>query len=270
MRRRSLLVALALLALLLGGAGLGYFLVVVYEPDVYQQAAAPPGDLRVENSQNCLRGFSQLLANSKNPPDNDWYVTFNDVDVNSYFEEGFISQGLAPRMLPDGMSRPHVVFEPGKAHIAFRYGTGGWNTVVTIDLRVWLAREEPNAVALELESVRAGALPISSQWLVDEFSKAGRKFSGPAPPSADDAAPGLEDLADAGREGSGMDLTWYRLNGHPVALLRFQADQAHPTLLLQDIRLDRGSLTIRGRASEAALHTLLMQFPPGLSRPILD
>src|SRR6202011_1049976 len=125
--------------------------------------------------------------------------------------------------LPDAVSRPHVVFEPGKAHLAFRYGAGGWATIISIDLRIWLAREEPNAVALELEGLRAGALPISGQWLQEEFAKAGRE------------------------SGGGMDVSWYRVNGHPVALLRFQPDQAHPTLLLQGVDVDQGTLTIRGR-----------------------
>src|SRR5437764_358064 len=83
------------------------------------------------------------------------------------------------------------------------------------------------------------AQPISGRWLVEDVAKAGRE------------------------SGSGLAVTWYRHNGHPVALLRFQADQAHPTLLLQDVHLDKGSLTIRGRSPEAALHSLLLNFPDG-------
>ncbi|HVS36952.1 MAG TPA: hypothetical protein VMS17_15435, partial [Gemmataceae bacterium] len=60
------------------------------------------------------------------------------------------------------------------------------------------------------------------------------------------------------------------LNGHPVAVLRFQANQAHPSLLLQDVRVDQGSLTIRGRASEAALNAFLMRLPDGLLKPVSD
>ena len=197
---------LALVVLLFGGAGVLLFLVVGYEPDVYSRAAAPPGEARRHESEKFLDEFSHLYNNAAGA-DRDWYVQFNDEQINSYLEEGFIKQGLASRVLPECVSRPHIVFEPGKAELAFRYG-GAWNTVITIDLRIWLAREEPNTVALELEGLRAGALPISGQWLQEEFAKAGRE------------------------SGGGMDVSWYRLNGHPVALLRFQADQAHPTLLL--------------------------------------
>ena len=64
--------------------------------------------------------------------------------------------------------------------------------------------------------------------------------------------------------------SWFRLNGHPVALLRFQADQAHPSLLLQDVHLDQGSLTIRGRATEAAMNAFLMGLPDGVLKPVSD
>ena len=147
--------------------------------------------------------------------------------------------------MPAGVSRPHIVFEPGKAELAFRYGSG-WNSVITIDLRIWLASAEPNAVALELDGLRAGALPISGQWLQEEFAKAGRE------------------------SGGGMDVSWYRRDGHPVALLRFQPDQAHPTLLLQDVHVDQGTLTIRGRSPEAAMHAFLMRFPDGILKPVSD
>jgi hypothetical protein len=237
--------ALALFVSLVGGAGLVLYLIVGYEPEIYSEARAPEGDLRVKESLECLGEFANLKTNAQGA-DSDWYVQFKDEQLNSYLEEGFIKEGLASRLLPESVSRPHFVFEPNKVHVAFRYGSGGWNTIISIDLRVWLAKEEMNAVALELEGLRAGALPISGQWLLEEIAQ------------------------DARKNGHGLDVTWYRLNGHPVALLRFQADQAHPTLLLQDVHLEKGSLTIRGRSPEAALHSLLLNLPDGVIKPVVD
>ena len=244
MTRRSFLVALALVLVLFGGAGLLLFLVVGYQPAAYTQAVAATPEARTQKSQDFLAEFSNLYGNVSEA-DRDWGNQFTDEQVNSYLDEGFIQQGLASRVLPDGVRRPHVVFDQDKVHVVFRYGTGGWNTTVSIDLRVWLARDEANAVALELEGVWAGALPISGQWLMEEFAKAGRN------------------------SGNGLDVTWYRLNGHPVALVRFQADQPHPTLLLQDVHLDRGLLTIRGRSPEAGQHALLLN-PPDNPRMVIQ
>jgi hypothetical protein len=237
MSRRSLFMALGLAVVLIAGAGLILYLVLGYEPDLYRQAAAPAGEARSQMSQDFLKEFSTLLSAPE--AERDWYVQFSDQQINSYLDEGFIKEGLASHVLPDGVSRPHVVFGPEKVHVAFCYGIGGWNTVISLDLRVWLAKAEPNAVALELEGIRAGALPISSQWLLEEFRK-------------------------VGRDKNGLDLTWYRTNGHPVALLRFQADQPHPSLLLQGVQMKQGSLTIRGRSPESvSIHSLFRL--PGLA-----
>jgi hypothetical protein len=237
MSRRTLFMALGLAVFLIGGAGLVLFLVVGYEPAVYSQAVAPTAEARSQLSQDFLKEFSTLLSAPE--AERDWYVEFSDKQINSYLDEGFIKEGLATRILPDGVSHPHVVFGPETVHLAFRYGVGAWNTVISVDLRVWLAKGEPNAVALELEGIRAGALPISSQWLLEEFRK-------------------------VGRDKNGLDLTWYRTNGHPVALLRFQADQPHPSLLLQGVLMQQGSLTIRGRSPESV--SLNSLFPlPGLA-----
>ena len=234
MSRRCLFLVLSLAVVLIGASGVVLFLVVGYEPDVYSQAVAPNAEARSQLSQDFLKEFSTLL----NAPEaeRDWGVTFSDEQINSYLEEGFINEGLATRVLPEGVSRPHIVFGPEKVHFAFRYGLGAWNTVISLDLRVWLAKGEPNAVALELEGIRAGALPISSQWLMEEFRK-------------------------VGRDKNGLDLTWYRTNGHPVALLRFQADQPHPSLLLQGVTMKQGSLTIRGRSPESVSINSLFPLP---------
>jgi hypothetical protein len=243
MSRRSFIVALALVLGLFGAAGLALYLVVGYQPELYTRAVAPTPENRTKRSQEFLAEFSNFF-NNVSGTDRDWYNQFSDEQVNSYLDEGFIQQGLATRVLPDSVTYPHVVFEQDKIHVAFRYRTGGWSTVISIDLRVWLAGKEANALALELEGLRAGALPISGQWLMEELAKAGRK--------------------------NGFDVTWYRLNGHPVALVRFQADQPHPTLLLQDVHLDQGQLTIRGRSPDAVQHAVLLQLPEGVWKPIAD
>jgi hypothetical protein len=55
------------------------------------------------------------------------------------------------RASPDGTDR---------VRLAFRYGAEWWNTVITIDLRLWLVKSEANVVAMELVGY-AGSLPIS-------------------------------------------------------------------------------------------------------------
>jgi hypothetical protein len=224
MSRRSFIVAVAIFLLLTCGGATSALLLVRYEPHPYLQAAVPPGAVRAQRSEEFTRKFSNLFYDINN--EQVWYAHFTDEQINSYFEENFVQSGLDARLLPEGISQPRLVIEPNRLRLAFRYGRGFWSTVISVDLRPWVVEKEPNVVALELEGFHAGALPIATQSL-------------------------LEQVADVGRQ-NGIDVTWYRHNnGHPVALLRFQADQARPTLQLLAVQLDRGAITVKGRSNEA-------------------
>jgi hypothetical protein len=124
------------------------------------------------------------------------------------------------------MSDPRVAVEADHIRLAFRYGCPPWSTVITIDFRAWLPTHEPNVVALELQRLRAGALPIVAQSLLERVSEAARR--------------------------NDIEVRWFRHNGHPVALLRFQAAQPRPTAKLQRLELQAGRLVVGGRALEDA------------------
>src|SRR5207247_5107671 len=133
-----------------------------------------------------------------------WHGTFSEAQINSYFEEHFISSGFASRLLPDSVAAPRVVLEDDKIRLAFRYGTPPWSTIISIDFRVWLAPKERNVVVLELQSLHAGSLPVSAQSLLEQLSEALRKRN--------------------------IEVTWYRHNGNPTAVLRFQTAAPRPPL----------------------------------------
>jgi hypothetical protein len=246
MSRRSFLVSLGLGLLLLGGLATPCLL-LAYEPALYARAAVPPGQERARRSRECFQEFLDLYADATNGDRTDgWAVQFTDEQINSYLDEDFLKQGLAPHLLPRGVSGPRLVFdEPDKVHLGFRYDVGGWSTVISIDLRVWLAEKEPNVVCLEIEGFHAGALPISAQSLLEHVSETARE--------------------------RGIDVGWYRRDGHPTAALRFLADQPRTTLLLQDVRVGKGTFTVRGRSLDpsAALNTLL-RLPEGVLQARAD
>ena len=114
---------------------------------------------------------------------------------------------------------------PERMRLAFRYRSRLICTVVSLDLRIWLPKGESNVVAIQLEGLRAGALPFKAQWLLEQISEVGRQ--------------------------NGIEVNWYRHDGHPVALLRFQADHPRPTLQLKAVQLEEGRITIRGRSGDA-------------------
>ena len=154
-----------------------------------------------------------------------WRGSFTEADLNSFFAEGFISTGLAEKLLPEGASEPRVSLEQDRMRLGFRYGSPPWSTVVSITFRVWVAKGEPNVVVLELQSLHAGALPISAQSLLDQMTEALRQHN--------------------------IQVTWYRHNGHPTAAIKFQSDQPRQSAQLQQVELKPGMLVITGRSNDA-------------------
>jgi hypothetical protein len=246
MSRKSVLVGL-LIMLLVGSAVAAVLVVLVrHEPDMYQRMALPPGVERQHHSTEFTQNLSSLANKLLN--EKFWEVKFTEAQINSYFDEDFIRSGVRDNLLPKGISQPRVAIDHDKLCLAFRYGQESWySTVVTIDLRVWVARKTPevNVVGLELQGLHAGSLPISAQSLLESVSDVARRQD--------------------------IEVTWYRWNGNPVALLRFQATQQRPTVRLEHLTLEKGLLTIGGHSIEgsgsplrAMLGGLSIPLPPAL------
>jgi hypothetical protein len=223
MSRRSFLAAAGIVVLLLASIGTGGALLLRCEPAHHRQSMVPPGPERIHASNSCLQNFLELLS-AVRTQQSLWGQTFTDRQINSYLSEGFMKTGLAERLLPEGLSEPRVTFEPKRMRLSFRYRNRLINTVVSVTLRVWLPPSEPNVMAVCIEGFHAGAVPFKAQWLLERFSEAARQNE--------------------------IDVSWYRHEGLPVALLRFQADQARPTLRLKVVHFDQGQVTIHGESTD--------------------
>jgi hypothetical protein len=223
MSRKSILLGIGLLLLVTSSVSAGLVFLVRHEPDFYRRCALPPGVERQQRSKEFTQEFSTHLLGAIVSHNELWEATFSEEQINSYFDEDFIHSGLNV-ILPPGISAPRVAVEGDKVRLAFRYGTGGWSTIVSLDIRMWLITNEPNVVALEVEGLHAGSLPISAQSLLDR----------------------VEEMAHQNH----IQVNWYRHNGNPVALLRFQADRPRPTVHLQLLRIQDHQITVGGRSIE--------------------
>jgi hypothetical protein len=227
MSRRSFLLALAILFCLTFGVSAIMWLLVRYEPSVYLRAAVPAGKERHQMSENCWRELMQMYNAVTATDDQEWAHRFTDEQINSYLAENFdLNQSDEKKILPKGVSEPRIILEKDKMRIAFRYGKGFWSSIVSIDLRVWLVKGEPNVVALKFVGFHAGALPISAQSLLESITETCKNL--------------------------GVGIDWYRDDGAPVAVLRFQAEQQHPTLELEMIEMEAGAIHIQGRTKDVA------------------
>jgi hypothetical protein len=223
MSRRSFLVALGLAVFGAASVAATLFGLLHYEPGHYRRAAVADAETRGKLSAAFMNEFSSFVSSMTTDPDG-WYGTFPDNQINSFLAEQFIKCGLGDKVLPEGISEPRLVFEEDRLQLAFRYRSRLIHTVVSISARIWLPRTEPNVVAVQLLGFRAGALPFTAQWLLERISESARQ--------------------------NGIEVSWYRHEGQPVALLRFQADQARPTYQLTGIQIERGRITISGRSAD--------------------
>lgn len=220
MSRKSILLMIVVV-LLFAGTGAAVAVLVRQEPEFYVKSTVPEGTDRKSKSVACMNQLLQLTGGIYDKQ-RDWSARFTNDQINSYLDEDFIKS--MPQGLPEGVSQPRIAIQPDKIRLAFRYGKGAWSTIVSLDLRLWLTPKEPNVIALEFQQVHAGMLPISAQSLLERTTELAQQKD--------------------------IDLTWYRHNGHPVALLRFQADKPNPTLRFQHLELYQGEIYIAGSSNE--------------------
>lgn len=240
MSRKSLLLAIGIFALFASAITVTLVYLVRYEPRAYVEALVPPGEHRKQKSREFLTEFTQWISyvTGGGPDDNGWNVRFSDEQINSYFAETFVTSGLEKQLLPDSISQPRVLFDQDTMRVAFRYGKGFWSTIVSVDMKAWVAKDEPNVVALQLVGFHAGALPISAQSLLEPVIEVGRQH--------------------------GIEVSWYRHESYPVALLRFQADQPRPTLELLAVKIEQGAISIQGRSNDGGAPAISTRTaPPG-------
>lgn len=222
MRRKSFLLGIGTVVVLLTALAIFLILLIGYEPASYQLTSQVTTTERKNHADDFKREFSGLLDDIINK--RQWGACFTQEQINSYLEEEFVTSGTAEKVLPQYVREPRVQVFPDRLRLAFRYGTEKYSTVVSIDVRAWLSAREPNVVALEIQGLRAGLLPVSSHTLLQHISEAA--------------------------EHQNLKVTWYRHQGRPVALLRLQPYQTRPTFQLQRLELREGALVISGRSLE--------------------
>lgn len=219
MRRRRLLWNFALVLVFLGAACVTLVALVLRVPSFYKQADTPAGEARQLASRQALSQYSSILSSFGR--DDKWAVEFTAEDLNAYFQEDFLLHG-SDENLPAGFSEPRVKIEDGRIRVGVRYRNGLISTVLSIELKIWLIPSDTNLMAMEVVSLQAGSLPLSPSTLLDYISEAARRQN--------------------------IDVSWYRSSeGHPVAVMRFQAELTRPTWQFERVELTPGKLTIAGR-----------------------
>jgi hypothetical protein len=222
MRRKRLLISIGLIVAFLALVLVGLGFMVRRVPSFYAQGEMPPGEARSKLSQQTYAKWVKMAHDLKNR-EPAWELAFTEDQLNAYFQQDYFQHG-GDDNLPDGFSAPRVKIDDGKLHLGVRYGSGATSTILSLELRLWLVPTTVNVVAMEIVSLQAGSMPLSTGTLIDYISVAARREK--------------------------IDITWFRHDGHPVAIMRFQSDLTRPTFQFDRVDLKDGTLTIAGRSTD--------------------
>lgn len=211
------------LFVLLGGLGLafgGLFALAKREPDFYHRSPNPDEYETRERAAQLLTRVQDLKNEIRSQ--SDWGETFTAEDLNCFFVENMGKKGGLASLLPEKVHSPRVAIDGDRLKIGFKYGEGFWSSVVWVELKVWLVKDEPNLVALEVCDLRTGSLPVGSQSVLDSISESAREWN--------------------------IDVTWYRNGSNPVGLFRFFANQAgQPGSQILTLQVAEGKIVVAGR-----------------------
>jgi len=218
-KRMIILSSITAIAVVVGATGA--YWAVWQEPDFYAQAMQDPDD-PVEQKQQAkqfVQRTMRLVDDIRHA--NQWSEEFSQEQVNSWLAEDLHHK--YDDIVPRGVNDPRVQFLPDIVQIGFRYQRSDWQGVVSLNVKPCVPGD--NQLALEIESVRAGLLPIPLDLVIEGVLKRFRK--------------------------RGWNVEWKQANGNDVLLIAIDHSSAQPQRL-QSVQVTKGGLRIAGDRTGSA------------------
>ena len=217
-RVRRFWIAAAVVAAVAAPLGWSYY-ASQQVPTFYEEALEiEPNDQRVASTE-MFNNTMALVQDVRKA--GQWQATFTQPQINGWMAVD-LKENHA-ELLGDDISEPRLSLEDGRATLAYRYKSSTISTVVSVVFDVYLAKD--NVVAVRIERVRAGDLPVPLKNVLDA-------------------------IADAAIE-AGWWIEWRQQSGDPVALvhvpeMRDESD-SNKRLHLENIEIRAGSVSLAGR-----------------------
>lgn len=224
---KRLVMAGVLLAGLFGGAAWWAVEQTRQVPDFYVRATARQTDRTAQASRQMVAEVEQLQ--NRVARIGTWQASFSDEEINGWLIEQLPEK--FPRLLAYGASEPRIMIEDDRLLAAVRYKNKHIDTVVSCELHVELT-EQPNMLALRVENLRAGALPLP----LGNFKK------------------GISREAAKGD----VEIRWDQTETEPIALVTVPHEDPRYVLgpvVVESIVLVEGKLLLSGHTGKLALET---------------
>jgi hypothetical protein len=216
MRRSRAILLWTLVFAAIGGGVAAFFWAVRQTPDFYEAAIEeePAPEVRRDDAKQFVQRTLNLVDGIQNA--NKWAEQFTQTQINSW-----LAEELQPKygaFVPEGVTHPRVRLAVDTIEIGFRYRHESWDSIVSVKTRPWVPK--PNSLAFEIQSIRAGLVPIPLESIVRDLSK---QF-----------------------ETEGYRVEWGEANGNDVVILHFTNDgDEYP--VLESVSVAQGSITVAGR-----------------------
>ena len=230
---KRICLALAIIAIVSLGVASWAMQQTQHVPEFYTRATKQlPPDLiaasqRLEQDVEQLQNAASQLGS--------WQATFSDDQINAWLAQQFPEE--FPQMLPAGVEDPRIVIEEGRVLAAARFTNSRIDTVVSFELKVELT-EHANVLAVRIEQLRAGSLPLPLQSFLRGISR--------------EAAKG--DIA----------VVWDMDDTGPVALVTVPSEHpkfATSPVIIESLVLQGGYLALAGHTGPAAWQAYHPQTP---------
>ncbi len=228
---RKRVIVLGLIATALVALPGAIWLSLTHRPNFYRALVEVPLAQREAKAKRFVASSLQLRNDISN--EHDWQAVFSDQEVNAWLAGDLVAHFAD--QIPPQIHEPRIAFEADRVTLAFQLDSGPIRSVIWVVAQVRVP--EDNVVALTVEKVRAGVVPIP----VD-------RFIGP--------------LTRQARE-RGLDVRWAEEGGQPVALIRYRPDTGRSDVVLERLAIRQGQIRLSGRSDRLQGAFLPPSLPSG-------
>jgi hypothetical protein len=191
-------------------------------PEFYQSALAVDEDLNATQGDVFETKLLDLQNDARSKTK--WQATFSEAEVNGWLASDLLEK--FPESLPENVLDPRIAISPNRLNLAVRLQSPRLSAVVVAEVDVFVT-EVPGQIAIRIEYVRAGWIPIPVTRIADQLAQSLRR--------------------------SRIRVSWTEMEGVPVALLTLPPDLVklgNSRVELESIQLLEDTLVLTGVSIE--------------------
>jgi hypothetical protein len=191
-------------------------------PEFYARAtvAQPAPAERQAAAKRFVQSVTALVDDARHQPR--WERGLTGEEINGWLTEELHQK--YPGWVPAGVAQPRVAFEDSSLRIGFELRKGMWSGVLSARLKPWISR--PNTLAVEIESIQLGQLPVPVDELLEEFVRRARKKD--------------------------WDLRWSQSKGHDVLVIHLD-DKLGRDVRVETVEVRGNQLVVGGSRERLAV-----------------